>query len=316
MKSYCRHSCGLCATHIESVLPTPPPKVASSKKSTEAKVTLPKKTTSSYSWTTFGLILCFLYAAAKYLYLRFIKTNDIITTTTTLSTNNKKTANRKSYPRRKYPRINFVEVSVPRDGNCLFKSIAAHWSEGDHRELRRRVVRWLRAHKDTGIEKMKLNDWLNIPGSSLDGNSMLPPGFELSGNEAVDVERYLDYIARDTNWGGMVEILASDHIVGKDIVVLTDFDEQNLEELYRSRQTSRGEIFLHYNGTNHFTQLDVENDRTTTVGLKQKHNPSPRLRFASPLRRGDAIRQGKTPGTVLRVHQDPEGAYVKIDGDF
>ena len=94
---------------------------------------------------------------------------------------------------------------------------------------------------------MKLIEWLNIPGSSW-GDSMLPPGFKLLGDEDRDVQRYLDYISRDTNWGGMVEILAFDHIVGKDIVVLTDYDKNNLEELFRSRQTNRGEIFVHYNG--------------------------------------------------------------------
>eukprot|EP00938_MAST-03A_sp_MAST-3A-sp1_P005512 g5512.t1 len=306
MKSHCRHSCGVCSENENVPLPTSP-QIKVVKDRAETKVTSPTKVTS-YSWTTLGLILCVLYAAAKYLYLHFIRTDGINTTISVPTKSKKKKKTPTSYPRKKYPRSNFVEQSIPRDGNCLFKSIAAHWSEGDHRELRRRVVRWLRVHKDTGIEKMKLIDWLNIPDSSLGSDSMLPPGFTLSGNEDVDVEQYLDYIARDTNWGGMVEILASDHILGKDIVVLTDFDEQHFEALYRSRQTSRGEIFVHYNGTNHFTQLDVKG----TKELKQAQSPPQRLRFASPLRRGDAIRQGKTPGTVLRVHQDPEGAYYTI----
>ena len=97
---------------------------------------------------------------------------------------------------------------MPRDGNCLFKSIAAHWSEGDHRELRRRVVRWLRVHKDGRENETYYR--LNIPqfwvGLALHLDSLCPVMRMLT-------EQYLDYIARDMNWGGMVEILASDHIL-------------------------------------------------------------------------------------------------------
>jgi len=67
-------------------------------------------------------------------------------------------------------------------------------------------------------------------------------------------------------------------------------------------------------GTNHFSQLDKTNNHNQKKHEKKerKKKSSPRIRFASPLRRGDAVRQGKTPGTVLRVHQDAEGAYYTI----
>eukprot|EP00940_MAST-03C_sp_MAST-3C-sp2_P000315 g315.t1 len=139
----------------------------------------------------------------------------------------------------------FEKTPVRKDGNCLFVSLAAHWPEGDHVELRRRVTRKLADERDD-INGMKLIQWLET-------NIDLPPGFELSGpgKEESDTMRYLDYISKDGSWGGLVEIYTAGEIMERDIVVL-DFDGKDYVERYRTKVTQRGTVYVCYNGTNHY----------------------------------------------------------------
>lgn len=183
--------------------------------------------------------------------------------------------------RKTYDMDSFEIKNTKRDGNCLFHALAFHsvLSKREariieernnmkrpppHRQLRLKVEEWIWSHRQN-IHNMSLDDWIAIPGN-------LPPGFRVPESSWLDSKgkkmetddaagkAYVDFMKRNGNWGGQIEIIAAAHVMRRDIVVLvrSTGSASRLEEFFRASTSVdpiHEIIFVLYEGSNHYSGL-------------------------------------------------------------
>lgn len=133
-------------------------------------------------------------------------------------------------------KLEFKEVAVPGDGNCLFYSLgkAFHISQ---QNLRNNISTYLLKNKKKKINDMMLQDWVKL-------------------EKDVDIEEYANIVKKSGFWGGNMELNVCSNIYKVNIFILEkSSNKYKIVSTYIWNNKSKN-VFLLYDGA-HYNYLSV-----------------------------------------------------------
>ena len=133
-------------------------------------------------------------------------------------------------------KLEFKEVQVMGDGNCLYYSMGRAFNK-TQQELRRIIGNYLIKNRNKMENGMRLEEWVKL-------------------EKDMDLGRYVELMGRSGVWGGNMEISVSSKIFRVNIFVLQRGQgKYKIVSSYVWDNNARN-VFLIYNGV-HYNYLEV-----------------------------------------------------------
>jgi len=141
-------------------------------------------------------------------------------------------------------KIKFNEKIVPGDGNCLFHSIGCSVNLVQN-QIREFVSRYILKHKNKKFNGLSLEEWIKMESE-------------------MSVEAYAQYILRDGEWGGNMELYVCSQVFKINLFILKrDIHKYKVISSYVYENDAKN-VFLIYNGA-HYNYLKVVENK---AGIK------------------------------------------------
>ena len=141
-------------------------------------------------------------------------------------------------------KIKFNEKIVPGDGNCLFHSIGCSVNLVQN-QIRELVSKYILKHKNKKFNGLSLEEWIKMESE-------------------MSVEVYAQYILRNGEWGGNMELYVCSQVFKINLFILKrDINKYKIISSYVYENDAKN-VFLIYNGA-HYNYLKVVENK---AGIK------------------------------------------------
>lgn len=143
----------------------------------------------------------------------------------------------------------FIKTNIPGDGNCLFSSIAAQFSDKNNQQIRQEVADYINNNWDEYKWYISEED---IKRATIGITGKV--GAELTLEEQ---KKYIDYLKQDGTWGDQLSLIAASKIYNINVVVKSRNEDKY--DAYISNKDATNTIYLEFDRTGkHYSALQLK----------------------------------------------------------